>query len=225
MSIGMLAQPAKRLVFVIVALVGILQRPTAAALTLIAVLLAAAPAAQASQPIEVLRKSIDDGLRILNDPCSQPADCKALQQEQLRQVLYRDFDFAEFSKRVLAQKWALFTEAQRREFVDLFSRFLSEHYLARLQQHYTNEKVLLRGQTMVAPGRAVVKSAVVWKNREFTLDVAMHSHGGAWKIYDVTVIGFSAVQIYRAQFQHLLRTQSPAQIIDLIKNRIAEERL
>jgi len=39
------------------------------------------------------------------------------------------------------------------------------------------------------------------------------------------VIGFSAVQIYRAQFQHLLRTQSPAQIIDLIKNRIAEERL
>jgi len=162
-----------------------------------------------------------DGLRILNDPCGQPADCQALRQERLRQVLYRDFDFAEFSKRVLAQKWPLFSEAQRREFVEVFSRFLSEHYLSRLQQHYTNEKVLLHGQTIIAPGRAVVKSGVVWMNREFAVEVRMHAPGGDWKIYDVTVIGFSAVQIYRTQFQHLMRTQSPAQVIALIKSQLA----
>jgi ABC-type transporter MlaC component len=218
----MLPQPAKNMVLAIVEISRIVRRQAARALVLTAALLAVAPAAQASQPIEVLQKSINDGLRILNDPCGQPADCQALRQERLRQVLYRDFDFAEFSKRVLAQKWPLFSEAQRREFVEVFSRFLSEHYLSRLQQHYTNEKVLLHGQTIIAPGRAVVKSGVVWMNREFAVEVRMHAPGGDWKIYDVTVIGFSAVQIYRTQFQHLMRTQSPAQVIALIKSQLAE---
>jgi phospholipid transport system substrate-binding protein len=189
---------------------------------LAAALLAGTQAAQAFQPIDVLQRSIDDGLQILNEPNCQPADCKAFQKERLRRMLSRDFDFAEFSKRVLAQKWILFTEAQRREFVAVFSRFLAEHYLSQLQQHYSNEKVLLHGQTIIAPGRAVVKSGVVWLNREFAVDVRMHTPGGAWKIYDVIVMGISAIQIYRVQFQHLMRTQSPAQVIELIKTWVNE---
>lgn len=218
----MLSQPAKNKVLAMLDIFRIARRRAARAWVLAVALLVVVPAAQASQPIEVLQKSIDDGLRILNDPGCRPIDCRTLQQERLRQVVYRDFDFTEFSRRVLAPKWALFNEAQRREFVDVFSRFLAEHYLSQLQQHYTNEKVLLHGQTIVAPGRAVVKSGVVWRNREFAVDVAMHAAGGAWKIYDVIVIGFSAVQTYRAQFQHLMRTQSPAQVIELIKSRLSE---
>jgi phospholipid transport system substrate-binding protein len=189
---------------------------------LIAAMLALATAAYGSQPIDALRKSIDEGLGILNDPYYQSADHKGLQQLQLRQLLYRDFDFTEFSKWVLADKWALFTKPQRVEFVEVFSRFLADYYLTRLQEYYHNEKVVLHGQEMISPGRAVVWSGVIWKNREFPVEIRMHARGGDWKVYDVRVIGFSAVQIYRAQLQEIMRTQSPAQVIDLIRQRLEE---
>jgi ABC-type transporter MlaC component len=187
-----------------------------------AAMLVLATAAHGSQPMDAVRKSIDDSLRILNDPYYRSADRKALQRRQLRQVLYRDFDFTEFSRRVLADKWALFTAPQRVEFVAVFSRFLAEYYLARLQEYYTNEKVVVHEQRLTGPGRAVVSSNVVWRNREIPVEIRMHASGGNWKTYDVRVIGVSAVLIYRAQLQEIMRTHSPAQVIDLIKQRLEE---
>lgn len=189
---------------------------------LIATMLALATAAHGSQPMDIFRKSVDDALQILNDPYYQSGDRKALQQHHLRQVLYLNFDFAEFSRRVLAGKWALFTAPQRIEFIEVFSRFLADHYLARLQENYRNEKVVVYRQDMIAPGRAVVTSGVIWKGREFPMEVHMHARGGNWKAYDVRVIGISAVQLYRAQLQEIMRTQSPAQVIELIQRRLDE---
>jgi phospholipid transport system substrate-binding protein len=218
----MLARTAKNLVLPVVVRARARRCWLGGGCVLAACLLALATAAHGSQPIDALQKSVDDGLRILQDPQYRPAERKAVQQQQLRQVLYRDFDFAEFSKRVLADHWGHFTDDQRVEFVEVFSRFLADHYLARLQERYTDERVLLRGQKITAPGRAVVNSGVIWMNREFPVEVRMHARGGKWRIYDVSVIGISAVQIYRAQFLEIMRTHSPAQVIELIKRRNAE---
>jgi ABC-type transporter MlaC component len=184
--------------------------------------LAAASAAAGAQPREALMQSIEDGRRILMDPTYQPADRKPLQQEKLRDLLYRDFDFTEFSRRVLANKWALFSPAQRQEFIQVFSRFLADFYLSRLQQRYTDETVAVREQTITAPGKARVRAAVVWQAREFPVEIYLHDRGNGWKIYDLSALGISAVQIYRAQFQEILRTQSPAEVIELIKARLEE---
>jgi len=185
-------------------------------------MLAAAAAPAATQPREALMQSIDDGRRILMDPAYQPADRKPLQQEKLRDLLYRDFDFTEFSRRVLANKWALFSPVQRQEFVQVFSRFLADFYLSRLQQRYTDETVAVREQTVTAPGKARVRAAVVWQAREFPVEIYLHDRGYGWKIYDLSALGISAVQIYRAQFQEILRTRSPAEVIELIKARLEE---
>jgi len=192
------------------------------ALLTIWLMLAAAAAPAATQPREALMQSIDDGRRILMDPAYQPADRKPLQQEKLRDLLYRDFDFTEFSRRVLANKWALFSPVQRQEFVQVFSRFLADFYLSRLQQRYTDETVAVREQTVTAPGKARVRAAVVWQAREFPVEIYLHDRGYGWKIYDLSALGISAVQIYRAQFQEILRTRSPAEVIELIKARLEE---
>ena len=218
----MLSQTAKNLVLPMVALAGARRLRLAGGCLVMTVLLTLATAAHGSQPMDDLKKSVDDGLRILQDPHYRPADRKAMQQQQLRQVLFRDFDFWEFSKRVLADQWGLFTDAQRSEFVEVFARFLADHYLARLQERYTDERVVVRGQKITAPGRAVVTSGVIWMNREFPVEVRMHARSGKWKICDVSVIGISAVQIYRAQFREIMRTHSPSQVIELITRRNAE---
>jgi phospholipid transport system substrate-binding protein len=218
----MLPQTAKNLVLPVVIRASARRIRVAGRGLLVVCLLALGTAAHGSQPLDDFQKSVDDGLRILQDPHYRSADRKAMQQQLLRQVLYRDFDFAEFSRRVLADHWGRFTEDQRIEFTEVFSRFLADHYLARLQERYTDERVFLRGQKITAPGRAVVSSGVIWMNREFPVEVRMHARGGRWKVYDVSVIGISAVQIYRAQFQEILRTHSPSQVIELIKRRNAE---
>jgi ABC-type transporter MlaC component len=186
----------------------------------ICLLLAVATTATGAQPRDVLMQSIEDGRRILMDPAFQPADRKALQQEKLRDLLYRDFDFVEFSRRVLANKWGVFSPVQRQEFVQVFSRFLADFYLSRLQQRYTDETVAVREQTISAPGKARVRAGVVWQAREFPIEIYLHDRGAGWKIYDLSALGISAVQIYRAQFQEILRTQSPAEVIDLIRRRL-----
>ena len=158
--------------------------------------------------------------------CTTPAyraeGQRAAQHRRLCEVVYRDFDFAEFSKRVLADQWARFSADQRVEFVEVFARFLAEHYMARLQERYTNEAVAVRGTEPIAPGRAMVSTGVTWRGREFPVEVRMHLSAGRWKAYDVSLLGISAVQIYRAQFQAILRTHSPAQVIALVRSRIGE---
>ena len=145
-----------------------------------------------------------------------------MQQERLWAVLAEGFDFTEFSKRVLAERWDAFLPAQQTEFVDVFSKFLGNYYLAQLLDHYTNETVTCQGQAMLGPARAVVKADVVWMNRPIPVEVRMLKQAGRWRAYDVSVIGFSAVAIYRAQFREIMRTHSPAQVIALVRSRMDE---
>lgn len=186
-------------------------------------MLTVASAASASQPSDTVKQIIEDGRRILIDPFYEPADRKLLQQERLRDLLYRDFDFLEFSRRVLADKWVLFSPTQREEFVQVFSRFLAEFYLSRLQTRYTDETVAVSDQAVTGPGKARVQAKVTWRNREFPIEIRLHDRGGGWKMYDLSAMGISAVQLYRAQFKEIMRTQSPAEVIDLIKARLAEQ--
>jgi phospholipid transport system substrate-binding protein len=186
-----------------------------------AILVLSGPAFAAG-PVETCRQTIAEGLRILNDPQGRSPERKPQQQDRLRAVLAEGFDFTEFSKRVLAEKWSAFLPAQRAEFVDVFSKFLGNYYLAQLLTHYTNETVTCQGQEMLGPARAVVKADVVWMNRPIPVEVRMLKQAGRWKAYDVGVIGFSAVAIYRAQFREIMRTHSPAQVIALVRSRMDE---
>jgi ABC-type transporter MlaC component len=179
--------------------------------------------AGADEPAVALRRTVDEGTRILRDPAYHADAQRPEQHRRLSDLLYRDFDFVEFSKRVLAEKWNLFTPDQRREFVDVFSKFLTDYYVSRLQERYTNETVVYRRVDAAAPGRAVVKTGVTWHGREFPVDVRMHLRGGRWKAYDVSLLGLGAVQMYRAQFQEILRTHSPAETIALVRSRLDAE--
>jgi ABC-type transporter MlaC component len=194
-----------------------------AALLLVLTLLQAGPAASAEDPAAALRRTVDEGVRILHEPAYQAEGRRPAQHRQLCELLYRDFDFAEFSKRVLADQWNVFTSAQRREFVEVFSKFLAEYYVERLQGRYTDETVAYLGVNAVAPERVVVKTGVTWRGREFPVEVRMHLRTGRWKAYDVSLLGISAVQLYRAQFQEITRTHSPAETIALVRSRLSSE--
>jgi phospholipid transport system substrate-binding protein len=175
--------------------------------------------ADGDQPIEVLRKGVDEAIRILKNPEFNNADRKEAQQQKLRAILERLFDFKEFSRSVLASNWKNFTPAQRKEFVGAFSNFLAKFYLGQLQKRYKDETLIYVGQHLTSPTRALVKVRVVWKGQKIPVDLLMIKRGGLWKVFDIQFLGFSAIRSYRAQFQFILRTETPAQVIKRLKMR------
>jgi ABC-type transporter MlaC component len=176
----------------------------------------------AASPVETFCRTISEGLRVLNDPQGRSPEYKPAQQKRLWALLAEGFDFTEFSKRVLAEGWDAFLPAQQTEFVDVFSKFLGNYYLAQLLDHYTDETVTCRGQTMLGTARAVVKAEVVWKSGRIPVEVRMRKQSGRWRVYDVSMIGFSAVAIYRAQFREIMRTHTPTEVIALVRSRLDE---
>ena len=183
--------------------------------------LTAIPAlADGDQPIEALQKGVEAGFRILKDPEFGDAKRKDDQQQKLRIILQQLFDFREFSRRVLASNWKIFTPSQREEFVRVFTEFLGKFYLGKLQEKYKDERLIYVSQEMKSARRALVNIKVVWKGQKIPVDLRMVKRKGLWKVYDIQVLGISAVRNYRAQFKSLLSKETPAQVIDRMKARI-----
>jgi len=174
------------------------------------------------QPIDVIRKSIDQAIGILKDPRYNDADQKKLQRQGLSEILVQAFDFSEFSKRVLAGNRLKFTPQQRKEFTGLFAKFINIYYLTRLQNRYNDENVVLLKQDFISHSKAVVQVLVLWRNQEIPVDIKMIRQSETWKAYDVSALGISAVGFYRAQFKEILQKKSPSQLIEQMKEKIKE---
>ena len=176
----------------------------------------------ADQPLEDLRRGVDQGIQILEDSRYEDASLKKDQQQKLWQVMQQIFDFREFSRRVLASHWKTFTPEQRDEFSQTFAEFLGKFYLGRAQNRYNGEKILYGDQKLISKSRAQVGIKVLWKNVEVPVELRMKKKHGTWKVYDLSALGVSAVSNYRAQFNWILRNKTPDQVIAGIKEKIRD---
>jgi phospholipid transport system substrate-binding protein len=176
----------------------------------------------AEQPLEALERGINQGIRILADPQYADPTRKALQYQKLWEVCRQIFNFEEFSRRVLGSGWKRFNPQQRDQFVTLFSEFLAQLYLRKLQQIYSDEKLIYERQEIIGDFTAVVTVTILWQNLEVPLEIRMTKHKGTWQAYDVGAFGISAVIFYRDQFAALLNRESPDQVIARLKNKIVE---
>ena len=184
-------------------------------------LLIAAPAlSSAGGPLEDLRRGVDQGIQILEDPRYADESLKTDQQQKLWGVMLQTFDFREFSRRVLSAHYNKFTPQQRNEFSQIFAEFLGKFYLSRLQTRYNGEKIFYIDQKIVSESRALIMIEVLWKNVEVPVELRMIKKGGTWKVYDLTALGINAVANYRAQFHGILQNNTPDQVIETVKEKI-----
>src|SRR5210317_1949929 len=135
-------------------------------------LLVATPSlSYADQPLEDLRRGVDQGIQILEDPRYEDASSKKIQQQKLWEVTLQIFDFHEFSRRVLASHWKKFTPEQRNQFSQTFAEFLGKFYLGRMQNKYNGEKIFYVNQKIISKSKALVDIKVLWKNVEVPIEL------------------------------------------------------
>jgi len=166
--------------------------------------------AWAGPPTDFVRKSVDDVIRILEDPAWKKPEKKEERRKLLEQTIAQRFNFAEMAKRSLGAEWAKRTPEEQKEFAANFQTLLSNTYIGRIEA-YSGEKVqylkeLNDGEyaevyTKVDNGKSVID-----------LTYKMESSGGEWRVYDVVVEGTGLVQNYREQFKRILRKDSFAEL-------------
>ncbi|MPZ75762.1 MAG: ABC transporter substrate-binding protein [Deltaproteobacteria bacterium] len=171
---------------------------------------------RAGAPTEEIRTAIDQGVKILKNADLANSKQKAQVINQLREIVFPLFDFAEMAKRSLGSHWRRISPAQQKEFVTVFTELLETTYADKIDL-YEGQQVDYIGET-IDQGYAEVNTRVIGKNgQSYSVDYKLHTVGGKWRIYDVVAENISLVNNYRSQFNRVVVNSSFEELIKKIK--------
>ncbi len=173
----------------------------------------------ADEPIGILQNSVDKFVSILSEKTD--ASLKAEKRQRIRAIIDNVFDFTEISRRALGRGWRLFNDEEKKEFIKVFSEFLSDTYIDKITGEYNEEKVNYFEQNFLNDERVIVKTLLIQKDTKVSIDYGMIKTDGTWKIYDIKVEGVSLINNYRQQFDKILLNKSPNYLIEEIKKKTA----
>jgi len=176
--------------------------------------------AEATEPMDALKKTISKVLSILRDPVYKDGTKYHEQREKLKEVIATIFDYHELSMRTLGVNWKKFSAPQQDEFSKAFADLLGSKYLDRIQS-YANEEVVYLAQRDSSSGNVEIATKVVKDNKDISIAYRLAQTNG-WRVYDVIVEGVSLVQNYRVQFQDMMVKGTPEELIVQVKKKAQE---
>ncbi len=196
--------------------------------------LAASAGAQAPMQVSVssddatasVKTIIDQSIVVFKDRQLSAPD----RETKLRSIAESHFDFREMAKSTIGYHWKTLTPAQQAEFVPLFTTFIEDAYLSRIES-YSVEKINQQiqssmiqfvKQTSNGPDYAEVFSTVVLQDRKdpIAVNYEMRHDGSEWKIYDITIDAISVIANYRNQFNRVLNSDGYDKLVSIIRQKI-----
>ena len=176
----------------------------------------------AGPPTDQLREGVDGVVRILRDPALAGEQRGDQRRAAIGRAASEIFDFGEMARRSLGPHWEKRTPAERMEFARLFTELIQRSYIAKVDQHGSAARVTFLGDT-VDEDYAVVRTTIPLSNGSIMpLDYRMHSAGGRWQVYDLSMDGISLLANYRAQFNKIIRTSSFEELVVRLKANKAD---
>lgn len=154
--------------------------------------------AQASAPTDQMKVTVDEVMNILR------TDAKWEEKEPiLREVISKRFYYRAMAQRTLATNWKKANDAQRKEFMDLFSELLLFTYLDRIKA-YTDEKVEFTREKQKKK-TAVVYTHIVTSSANIPINYKLLLSGDKWLVYDVIIEEVSLVSNYRSTYKEIVK--------------------
>ncbi len=182
-----------------------------------------AGAADLSAAKSALKERVDVILSILRDPAYEnltPEKDKE-QRAKLTAEVNKVFDWQELSMRAVGMYWKKFSGQEKKDFSEAFSGLLEATYLNQIRGN-ADGQVKYVGEREGKKGRVEVQTMVISAGKEIPIDYRMHQSEGKWMVYDVLAEGVSLVQNYRSQLKDMLISNSPAQVIEKVRQKAAK---
>ncbi len=171
-------------------------------------------------PLESLKGPINRIIDVLNDPAYKAPGDKEAQREKIWEIAHPIFDFLELSKRAIGKPWTRFSSTEQDRFTNVFSEFLGNTYIDKLQGEYNNETIAFEKE-LVKGNVALVRTTLRRPGAEIPIDYRMKKIKGAWKVYDIIVEnGVSLIKNYRVQFSSILQSETPDQLIQRLEQKL-----
>jgi len=92
--------------------------------------------AWAGPPTDAVRKSVDEVVRILEDPAWKKPEKKEERRKLLEQTIAQRFNFLEMSRRALGAEWNKRTPEEQKDFAASFQTLLANTYLGNRELHW-----------------------------------------------------------------------------------------
>jgi phospholipid transport system substrate-binding protein len=161
------------------------------------------PALSPEPPLSNVQTLVGQATHILQIP-GLPVEQR---RAQLRGLAEQHLDLPLMARSALGARWQGLPDSQRRDYVQLFTAFIEDAYLSRIQG-YLNLKFTFVGQTLNGTDHAQVNTYVVQTNGDTTkLNFELERKGQEWRIYDVEINGISMIGNYRIQFERVIKDQ------------------
>ena len=187
-----------------------------AAVALAALWFGAPASADAGAPTDQLKVSVEQIVKVLEDPALKPEAKLKERRAAIRKEAEVVFDFSETAKRALGRHWQGLPEKDRQEFTGLFTDLIERAYISKIER-YSGERIAYAGEA-VEGGLATVRTRFVTKQgTEVPIDYRMQQRGDRWLVYDVSVEGVSLINNYRTQFDKIIQTSSYAELVRKMK--------
>lgn len=175
----------------------------------------------AGAPTDQIRASVDKVQAILKNPQLRSAAKTKERRDQLRQVIFARFDFAEMARRSLGGQWRRLNPKEQEDFVRLYTDLLERAYIDRIESYGDKTFAYLREN--LDKNYAEVDSRIVTeKGEEFSLQYKVHLVNGEWKVYDVVIENISLVNNYRSQFSRIIANSSYEELVRRMKEKQIE---
>jgi len=172
----------------------------------------------AGPPTDQLRTQIDRVIKVLEDPELKKDGKQRERRTAVRQIANEIFDFSETARRSLARHWAGRTQAERDEFVQLFSDLLERSYISKIEL-YGGEKITYAGDTIEGESGLVRTKILTKQGTEIPIEYRMLRRGDKWLVYDVVIEGVSLIANYRTQFNKIITTSSFQELVKKMKTK------
>ncbi len=169
----------------------------------------ATSAAQLTDPMAETKMMVDRVTAILRDPRVNLAD----ERQELRKLAEAHLDFESMARSTLGYHWRDLSADQRARFATLFTSFIEDAYLSRIQD-YSSQNVQFLREKLDTSDYAEVYSQVAGESEEpIQLNFMLHRMSSDWKIYDVAVDGISMTANYRTQFDRVINNRGFAALM------------
>ena len=190
-------------------------------LAIVGMVLGTVSGAQAGPVTDQLRDDLARVFRVIEETSVERAGANGIdvgkRREAIRRVAAPVFDWREMTSRTLGQHWQARSEAERTEFVQIFSDLVNRAYITQLER-YSGEAIRYISERVEGDLGGVSTRFVTKQGREIPVDYRVISRDGRWRIYDVVVQGVSLVSNYRSQFDKVIRSSSYPELVKRIRD-------
>jgi phospholipid transport system substrate-binding protein len=166
---------------------------------------ATAQAATAEDAKTVVVNTVAQVLGILKEHQTPESE----RRSKLIAVVAPHFDFENMAKSSLGYHWRELNAAQQGQFTQLFTAFMEDAYLSKLEG-FSNQHIEFLGEHSIEPDDVEVNSRVVTPGQTdnpVKVDYLLQRRESEWKVYDVMVDGISITANYRNQFNRVVNNQ------------------